>query len=135
MPEQLKDTATQHGEEPQRDTPTPHDSAVVDLTREQLVPFRDVPNLLPPVRRGRKPHVASIFRWAERGLKGVKLEYLQVGGVRCTSIQALQRFFERITFADRRLVPRSLSKRQREITRATQDVQRLLYGDRRRGGS
>jgi hypothetical protein len=34
-----------------------------------------------------------------RGVRGVRLETLMVGGTRCTSVEALQRFFERITVA------------------------------------
>src|SRR5690349_2456863 len=104
-------------------------SAGIDLATEQLIPFNQVPSLLPRVRRGRKPHVGSIFRWAKKGLAGHRLEYLQVGGVKCTSVEALQRFFERISSPDRPVAPRSFAKRQREIKRATAEVQRLLYGN------
>jgi hypothetical protein len=33
------------------------------------------------------------------GVKGIKLESLVVGGTRCTSIEALQRFFDALTAA------------------------------------
>jgi len=112
-----------------------HSAAVesegVSLATEQLIPFNQVPNLLPRLRRGRKPHVGSIFRWAQKGLSGHRLEYLQVGGVKCTSVEALQRFFEKITSPNRRVAPHSFAKRQREIKRATDEVQRLLYGNKR----
>ncbi|HEX8520915.1 MAG TPA: DUF1580 domain-containing protein [Tepidisphaeraceae bacterium] len=123
---------------PQRNTAsesvTTNVASGIDLAHEELVPFRDVPNLLPRLRRGRKPHVGSIYRWSDRGLKGVKLEYLQVAGMRCTSVQALQRFFERLTHPNRPALTRSFAKRQREIKGATEEVKRLLYGTGRRRG-
>jgi len=51
-----------------------------------------------PRRRGGKPiHVSCLYRWATRGCRGVKLEVLQIGGTTCTSLDALQRFFEALT--------------------------------------
>ncbi len=38
----------------------------------------------------------ALYRWATEGLRGVHLETIQVGGTLCTSIEALQRFFERL---------------------------------------
>jgi hypothetical protein len=38
-----------------------------------------------------------LYRWAKRGLRGVKLETIRVGGTLCTSLEALQRFCERLT--------------------------------------
>ena len=52
---------------------------------------------LPCRRAGKRPHVATVYRWAKRGLRGVVLETLQVGGTLCTSHEALQRFFEALT--------------------------------------
>jgi Protein of unknown function (DUF1580) len=51
----------------------------------------------PPRRRGRNAHVSSVYRWSTVGCRGVVLESLQVGGTRCTSREALQRFFERLS--------------------------------------
>jgi hypothetical protein len=51
-----------------------------------------------PRRRGGKPvHVSTLHRWASHGCKGVRLETIQIGGTRCTSVEALQRFFDRLT--------------------------------------
>lgn len=55
-----------------------------------------------PRRRGGKPvNVATLYRWATHGCRGVRLETIQIGGTRCTSQEALQRFFERLTQSDR----------------------------------
>lgn len=52
---------------------------------------------LPRRRRGKPTHVSTLHRWATRGLRGVRLEVLRVGGTTCTSREALQRFFTRLT--------------------------------------
>lgn len=66
---------------------------MIDLATEQLVALADVPPLLPRRRGGRRVHLATLHRWCTKGLKGRVLESLQVGGTRCTSREALQRFF------------------------------------------
>lgn len=42
-------------------------------------------------------HVATAYRWSTAGVRGVVLETIQVGGTRCTSREAVQRFCERLT--------------------------------------
>jgi len=44
-------------------------------------------------------HVATAYRWSTAGVRGVVLETIQVGGTRCTSREAVQRFCERLTAA------------------------------------
>lgn len=68
-----------------------------DLMNEQLVPLAQATRWVPS-RRGDAPtHASTLFRWATEGLRGVRLETLQVGGSRCTSREALHRFFKRLT--------------------------------------
>jgi len=50
-----------------------------------------------PRRRGRKVHVSTVFRWALRGCRGIRLEVMDTPSGLCTSLPALQRFFERLT--------------------------------------
>ena len=66
----------------------------IDLQKERLIPLTTVPKLLPPGPSGKTTHVSTVFRWTNQP-EG--LEYLQCGGRRCTSVEALQRFFERLT--------------------------------------
>ena len=65
-----------------------------DPTQERPIPLSQVPKLkwLP-----NRPHVATIFRWVQRGIRGYRLEVLRVGGTLCTSEARLLAFFERIT--------------------------------------
>jgi hypothetical protein len=68
---------------------------------EELVPLNQVPtmdsSLIPRARAGRKIAVSTIYRWATRGCRGVKLEVLRAGGVTCTTRAALLRFYESVT--------------------------------------
>ena len=47
------------------------------------------------------PHTSTLWRWCRQGLMGVRLEYQRVGRRIYTSREALQRFFESVTEADR----------------------------------
>lgn len=64
---------------------------------EHVVSPTEATRLCPGRRKGKKPNVATIYRWMTVGCKGIILESLQVGGTRCTSREALQRFFDRLT--------------------------------------
>ena len=69
----------------------------IDLTVEHVLSLRDAARLLPARRRGRKPHVSCLYRWATAGLRGAVLESISIGATKCTSVEALQRFFERLS--------------------------------------
>jgi hypothetical protein len=75
---------------------------VIDLTREVAVALADVPKLpwIPTRRGGRRLHVATVHRWCTVGVQGVRLAYVQLGGTRVTTIEALVRFFDELTRAD-----------------------------------
>lgn len=70
---------------------------MIDSQDEQIITFGQAVEELPRRRRGRKTHVSTLYRWATSGCRGVVLETLQIGGTRCTSREALQRFFERLS--------------------------------------
>jgi hypothetical protein len=70
---------------------------MIDANTETLLSFAEATKGLPRRRGGRKPHVSTLYRWADGGCKGIRLESLQVGGTRCTSAEALQRFFSALT--------------------------------------
>jgi len=44
----------------------------------------------------------TLWRWCMAGIRGVRLEHLQVGRETCTSEEALKRFFARVTAASER---------------------------------
>ena len=70
---------------------------MIDSQSEHIVTFYQAADDLPRRRRGRKTHISTRFRWSTAGCKGVVLETIQVGGTRCTSREALQRFFESLS--------------------------------------
>ncbi len=70
---------------------------MIDIRTDEVITLREAAKMLPKRRRGRKPHVATLHRWASRGLRGIKLETIQIGGTLCTSPKAMQEFFERLT--------------------------------------
>jgi hypothetical protein len=87
---------------------------MIDSTHETLLTLKQAARTVPG-RSGRHPHVATIYRWATRGVRGVILETLQVGGTKCTSREALQRFFEAITEPQGpRSFPRTAAQARRE---------------------
>jgi hypothetical protein len=72
---------------------------MIDSALETLISLANVPKSpeLPRRRRGKRINVSTLYRWATVGCKGIVLETIQVGGTRCTSREALQRFFERLS--------------------------------------
>jgi len=95
---------------------------MIDSAHENLISLADVPGHLPDRRGGKRPHVSCIYRWAQRGIRGVRLETLQCGGTKVTSSEALQRFFERLGAVDsgEPQPVRTSMQRQRESEKASQ---------------
>lgn len=73
---------------------------MIDFRQEMIVTLNQAARVVPKRRRGRPAHVGTLYRWASRGCRGVKLESIQIGGSRCTSMEALQRFFDRLSKQD-----------------------------------
>jgi hypothetical protein len=72
----------------------------MDISKEQLRTLSELAKFLPRRRGGKKTHVDSLRRWSKVGLKGgIKLEVIRVGGVTCSSIESVQRFFDQLTAA------------------------------------
>jgi hypothetical protein len=44
------------------------------------------------LRFGRRPNTASVWRWATKGIKGVRLATISLGRYRYTTVNALERF-------------------------------------------
>ena len=102
---------------------------MIDSQREHVIHFKQASDELPRRRRGQKIHNSCWHRWATNGLRGIVLETIQVGGTRCTSREAVQRFFERLsqqtqagTIGSRQAEPsyrcRTVAQRQRASAEA-----------------
>ncbi len=69
----------------------------IEPNQEEILSLSAATKDLPARRRGKKPHVSCLYRWSTSGCKGVVLETVQIGGTRCTSREALARFFAKLT--------------------------------------
>ncbi len=99
---------------------------MIDPQTESLVSLTDAARLLPARRGGKRPHVSCLYRWTVSGCRGVVLESIAIGGTRCTSREALSRFFAALTYADGPELPvRSVAKRQQASAAAERELRRL----------
>lgn len=73
---------------------------MIDISQEKLLTFAEAAKRLPHRRAGRKVNVSTLHRWCTKGYQGVRLDFLKIGGTRCTSMAALQRFFDALTERD-----------------------------------
>lgn len=96
---------------------------MIDLSNENVVSLTEAAKRLPVRRAGKRPHVATLYRWAGRGLRGVKLETIQVGGTMCTSTEALQRFFDQLSPSTGVPDKHPSRSRARQIKDAAQQLQ------------
>jgi Protein of unknown function (DUF1580) len=97
---------------------------VIDTTLEQPLPVavlaREVTN-----REGRRGvNVSTFWRWMLRGVKGVRLESIMVGGIRMSSREALARFFIATTAAANGESAPAVTtiQRQRQIEQAEREL-------------
>jgi len=103
---------------------------MIDLAKEELITLKDICQVLPRRRRGRKPAFSTVWRWSLHGVRGVKLETLRVGGTLCTSREAVQRFFEQLSALDDAPPPeqqaayRTPARRQRAIEAAERELEK-----------
>jgi hypothetical protein len=99
----------------------------IDPNTECIISLSIAAKLLPPRRRGRRPHVSCLYRWTISGCRGVVLESIQIGGTRCTSREALARFFDRLTSQRETLRPavrpRTAAVRRRAVERAIRQLE------------
>lgn len=84
---------------------------MIDISSEQLVSFREVADLMPRNFNGKKISLSTIYRWSNRGINGVTLETIRVGGIRCTSMEALGKFIATLSASPRN--PPMLSRKSR----------------------
>lgn len=95
---------------------------MIDMQNETVVSLTEAAKELPKRRAGKKPHVATLYRWASRGMRGVRLETLQVGGTLCTSLEALQRFFNCLSPNSTSSPTTTIPNRRREVQAAQQKL-------------
>jgi len=67
--------------------PSQTETNPLHLLAEDVIRLNEVPDELPG-----RVDVSTVWRWAQRGVGGVKLETVKIGGKKLTSRQALSRF-------------------------------------------
>jgi hypothetical protein len=107
---------------------------MIDMTAEKLLSFKDAARLLPSARGGKPVSVVTLYGWANKGVYGIKLEYLQMGGQRCTSMEALNRFSQALTqsgYVDERtqagkdmVVARTEKQKSKAVEKAKKSLKR-----------
>jgi hypothetical protein len=73
----------------------------IDIFNEELLKLSKIPANLER-RTSERLNVSTVYRWINRGIAGIRLETILVGGCRYTSTQALNRFFTQSTLAKER---------------------------------
>jgi hypothetical protein len=71
---------------------------VIDIGNEQLIRLTDLSSRIPP-HNGKRLALQTVYRWSLHGCKGVRLETVQLGGTRFTTLEAFQRFCDALTVA------------------------------------
>lgn len=61
------------------------------IFKETMLTFSQAASHLPRMQ-GKKIHTSTLWRWARKGVQGVKLETRKLGGRFFTSLEALERF-------------------------------------------
>ncbi len=89
----------------------------IDIEYEKLIAIRDIPGEVP-----NRPHISTVWRWIQRGCRGIKLETVLVGGRRYASRESLTRFIEATTAAADGEKPNSSSSRSRFIAQANNEL-------------
>ena len=69
---------------------------MIDISQERLIALRDAPRNLPARPNGKRVHISACYRWISRGVRGVCLESIRIGGTTYTSLEALQRFADHL---------------------------------------
>lgn len=99
---------------------------MIDPLTEKVISLADAAKGLPTRRAGKHAHISCVYRWTVSGCKGIKLESIQIGGTRCTSREALSRFFDRLGKAtgpnQDQAVVRTPAQRQRAIVQAEREL-------------
>lgn len=95
---------------------------MIDVENEKLLTFAQATKILPG-----RPNITTVWRWRNRGCRGVKLETILSGGRRFTSVEAIRRFQECVTAAADGVPIHAETPRQREraIDRAEKRAQEL----------
>jgi hypothetical protein len=86
----------------------------INWNNEEIICLSEAANRLSEITH-RKVSNSTIWRWCHRGLRGIHLEFINVGVQTFTSIEGLQRFFIALTQRNTDTPQTFSSKRQKTI--------------------
>jgi hypothetical protein len=75
---------------------------MIDMATERVVTLAEASRRLPLRRGAKKAHLSTLVRWTRNGVRAddgttAYLETIRVGRTLCTSLEAIQRFCERLS--------------------------------------
>lgn len=94
---------------------------MLDLNEEKPFNFSTI-SKQHPIR----PSVPTLWRWALRGLRGVRLETIKVGGRRYTTFEAIDRFASRLTELRSPEGSNATVRRQQDMARAADHAKSIF---------
>lgn len=105
---------------------------MLNSTSETLVSFKEATRLI-PTANGRRLNASTVWRWAMKGVHGVKLEHVCFGRGMFTSKEALARFANcvaeaRITQSSEHRTDTETSQKPRETDIRTAEEKCAGYG-------
>lgn len=65
---------------------------MLPLNPAKFVPLNDVPAMLPVRPNGKRVHISAVYRWASKGVRGVRLQTVRIAGVLYTTREAVEDF-------------------------------------------
>ena len=93
------------------------------LGQEEVFTIKELAEKLPRLD-GRRIHIASLYRWCRRGVRGVQLEHVMLGGRIMSSLEAVERFGERVAEAPCTRGPRGPRARRQTCRSACRPAER-----------
>jgi hypothetical protein len=105
---------------------------MINLASERVFPLNKGPDHVPRLRGGKKVNSSTFHRWRAHGLRAddgeiIYLETIRVGRTLCTSVDAIQRFCERLSRGrSDRNEPRTSVIRNHEVESATEKASRIF---------
>lgn len=97
----------------------------MNILDEELIGIEEVSQYVPK-KNGKRLHLATAYRWVNRGINGIRLESVLCGRRMCTSREAIRRFFVALN-ANRNPAPapRTLAQRAKASARAADELQKM----------
>jgi hypothetical protein len=99
---------------------------MINLETERILSLAEAARMRPLGRDGRPTHPGTVRRWIKDGVRSVKLEGIRVGGSLFTSLEALQRFAERLTATEDKSSSTHVHTSPASPRRASERAERML---------